>query len=470
LSLTLSPSWNWHGRTGRTAYVILGVVLFALKHNLDRIVAVYFGYDWSIFNYWIFDESGIENLDRHRGQFFAVLVLMAVPFVWIGVVLTLRRLRDADLPLLLVLLFFVPFLNLLFFLLLSLMPSADPKTTSKVAGKNRFFSRLIPDNEFGSAALGVLTTVILGLGFVVLSVYGLAEYGWGIFVGVPFFLGLNSVLIYGFHRPRPVGKCIAVAIISVFLAGISLLAIAVEGLFCVMMAAPLAMVFAIFGGLIGYVLQHRESFANSMQVSALVLFLLPALITLEHSQAPVSPLYEVQTSVIINAAPQRVWDNVVAFAELPTPDDWMFRTGIAYPMRAQITGSGAGAVRHCVFSTGAFVEPINVWDAPRLLKFGVTEQPPVMEEWSPYAKISPPHLENYLVSKQGQFLLTRLSDGRTLLEGTTWYENRFWPGAYWRLWSDFIIHRIHRRVLVHVKNLSEGQTSASGDEVSTVTR
>jgi uncharacterized membrane protein YhaH (DUF805 family) len=456
LTLALSHFWDWRGRTGRAAYVTFGVALFALKHNLDRIVATSFGYEWTIFNYWIFDESGIEHLDLHRGRFFAVLVLLAVPFVWIGVVLTLRRLRDAGLPLWLVLLFFVPFLNLLFFLLLSLMPSADLQT-SVMGRRNHIFSRLIPDSELGSAALGVLVTVIMGLAFVLLSVYGLAEYGWGIFVGVPFFLGLNSVLIYGFHRPRPIGKCIGVAIVSVFLAGVVLLAIAVEGLICVMMAAPLAMVFAIFGGLIGYVLQPRDSFSRqSMQVSALVLLLLPTLITLEHSQAPASPLYEVQTSVIINAAPERVWDNVVAFSELPPPDDWMFRTGIAYPLRAEIKGHGAGAVRHCVFSTGAFVEPITVWDSSRLLKFGVSEQPPVMQEWSPYAKISPPHLENYLVSRQGQFLLTRLSDGRTLLEGTTWYENRFWPGGYWRLWSDFIIHRIHRRVLVHVKNLSEG--------------
>lgn len=28
-------------------------------------------------------------------------------------------------------------------------------------------------------------------------------------------------------------------------------------------------------------------------------------------------------------------------------------------------------------------------------------------------------------------------------------------GTYWKLWSDHIIHRIHLRVLSHVKNLSE---------------
>ena len=81
-----------------------------------------------------------------------------------------------------------------------------------------------------------------------------------------------------------------------------------------------------------------------------------------------------------------------------------------------------------------------------------------MTELSPHDNLRPPHLENYLSSRRGRFRLTPLADGRTLLEGTTWYENRFWPGAYWRLWSDAIIHRIHRRVLDRIRNLSEHQS------------
>jgi hypothetical protein len=30
-----------------------------------------------------------------------------------------------------------------------------------------------------------------------------------------------------------------------------------------------------------------------------------------------------------------------------------------------------------------------------------------------------------------------------------------WPADYWALWSDAIIHRIHRRVLDHVRALAE---------------
>jgi hypothetical protein len=80
-----------------------------------------------------------------------------------------------------------------------------------------------------------------------------------------------------------------------------------------------------------------------------------------------------------------------------------------------------------------------------------------MRELSPW-KTTPPHLaRNYMRSRHGQFRLVALSDDRTLLEGTTWYQNYFWPQAYWREWSDAIVHRIHLRVLQHVKEQAEAR-------------
>jgi hypothetical protein len=176
----------------------------------------------------------------------------------------------------------------------------------------------------------------------------------------------------------------------------------------------------------------------------------------EWANEPEPAVRAVETEVIIDAAPAEVWPHVIAFPPLPEPDDWFFRTGIAYPQRAEIHGTGVGAVRHCVFSTGTFVEPIEVWHPPSLLRFRVTEQPEPMTEWGPY-HIHPAHLDHYLCSQQGQFHLERLPDGRTRLVGTTWYSNRMWPAAYWGLWSDYIIHRIHGRVLIHIKKLAEAQ-------------
>lgn len=105
-----------------------------------------------------------------------------------------------------------------------------------------------------------------------------------------------------------------------------------------------------------------------------------------------------------------------------------------------------------------------MWDEPRVLVFAVTQNPAPMEELTPYRHIEPPHLKGYFVSRKGQFELTRLAGNRTRLTATTWYTDRIWPSAYWRVWSDYIIHRIHLRVLEHIKKLAEADARSGADD------
>src|SRR5690242_4731637 len=109
--------WSWRGRIGRRSYLVIGLLLFALKHNFDRVLALSFGYNWGPFNYLIFfsPEESVRGLSEVDSWFYLELLLIALPFIWIGVVLTLRRLRDAGLPLWLVIVFFIPLINLIFF-------------------------------------------------------------------------------------------------------------------------------------------------------------------------------------------------------------------------------------------------------------------------------------------------------------------------------------------------------------------
>jgi uncharacterized membrane protein YhaH (DUF805 family) len=449
--------WSWHGRIGRRRYLITGLVLFALKHNIDRLLATMFDYPWGPFNYLVFFSpygNSIYGLRTPDASFYALLLLVALPFIWIGVVLTLRRLRDAALPLSLVVLFFIPLINLIFFVILAAIPGSTSSDRSSLLSAR--IGRLIPESEFGSAVFGILATAFLTALEVAFTTNGLGNYGWGLFVGIPFFLGLSSTLIYSFHRPRPLGKCLLVATISTGLVGAALFALAVEGIICLVMALPLALALALFGAFIGYVVQRRPTFATStLRVVSVGFLLIPGLILVEYGIGETPPLYKVTTSVVIKSDPETVWTHVVTFSQLPPPTEAIFKTGIAYPIRAEMHGRGPGAVRHCIFSTGPFVEPITAWDEPRLLQFDVSEQPRAMEELSLYNDLRPPHLENYFIARKGQFELKSLADGTTLLEGTTWYQNRFWPAPYWHLWSDAIIDSIHNRVLQHIKSLAE---------------
>jgi hypothetical protein len=435
---------------GRSGYALLGALLFGLKHNLDRIVAsAFFGKQWGVFNYVVPPEHGgsLLRLSPAEVRFYGAMLLLAVPFIVAGVVLTLRRLRSAGLPELLVLLFFVPVVNLAFFLVLCVVPPRDAKDHARLRG----LDRIVPRSVIGSAMAAVLVTLLLGALAVLLGVGLFERYGWGLFVGVPFAMGLLSALVYGYHAPRGLGECLLVALLAPMLLAGALLLFAVEGVVCLFMAGPIAGTLALFGGAVGYVLQRRTAPAPSPAVLAVVALFAPFLMAAEQANPAEAPLLEVTTSVEIEAPPEVVWAQVVAFSEMAPPEELLFRLGIAYPMRATLEGEGVGAVRHCVFSTGAFVEPITVWDAPRRLAFDVTAQPAPLQEWTPWRRVAPAHLDGYLRSERGEFRLVARPGGRTRLEGTTWYRHDLWPAAYWRLWSDAIIHRIHARVLRHIR-------------------
>jgi hypothetical protein len=281
-------------------------------------------------------------------------------------------------------------------------------------------------------------------------------------VGLPFALGFASAVLYGFHRPRSWPTCMGVALLGTVMLCLMLMAFALEGLICVMMAAPIMLVLALLGATVGYFVQRRglpPEIATTSLVVALAAA--PLLMGAERAADLQAPLFEVRSSVDVAAPAPVVWRSVVSFSDIPAPTEWLFKAGIAYPLRATIDGRGRGAVRHCVFTTGPFVEPIDVWDEPRLLRFDVVSLPPPMQEWTPYRQVRPPHLQGFLTAERGEFRLTPLAGGGTRLEGTTWYRHHMWPARYWQLWSDYIIHRIHLRVLRHIRAQAEAAGAPS---------
>ncbi len=272
-------------------------------------------------------------------------------------------------------------------------------------------------------------------------------YGLGIFVVAPLLVGAVAAWV---ASPTNARDTAGMGAIAAFLAAVSLLAVGLEGVFCIVMALPLALPLGALGGWLVYQADSSRSATGSL---AMLLLLTPASLVWDVKAVP--PVFAVHSAIEIAASPEQVWKHVVTFPDLPEPTEWFFRTGLAYPQRARIVGSGVGAVRYCEFSTGTFVEPIEIWHEPRLLRFGVTASPAPIHEWSPFAQVLPRHLHGYLISKHGEFRLMPLGNNRTLLEGTTWYQHGLWPAEYWRWWSDAIIHRIHMRVLTHIRTLAE---------------
>lgn len=276
-------------------------------------------------------------------------------------------------------------------------------------------------------------------------------YGWFLFAAVPFLTGFQATLALSRSRPITIGDALVVSILTVVALGVLLLAIAVEGAICLVMAAPIAGLLSLLGGIAGYWTSKWNE--SSHPVTFLLLAgVMPFGSAVEHAVHPPASTFEVTTSIDLAASPEQVWRTVLQPAQLAEPADTLMRSGIGYPRASHIEGSGASAVRYCDFSTGKLVEPVLIWDEPRQLRFRVASNPIPMQEWTPYAHLHPPHLDGFLASKQGEFRLTPLAQGGTRLEATTWYQHNLWPEQYWRVWSDNIIHRIHRMVLENIRD------------------
>jgi len=286
-----------------------------------------------------------------------------------------------------------------------------------------------------------------GLGVLTFEMYGAI-----LFLVTPTVMGFVAGLAVNWRIPHRFVSVVLAAMTSVALVGAGLLVFAFEGVMCLLMALPPAMAGSLTGALFSLLITRRGHWRQRTLV--LVALLMPCLLGAEAALVRY-PILPVVSEIEIDASPETVWRHVIGFSEMPAPTETMFRSGIAYPVRARLEGTGVGAIRYCEFSTGPFVEPITVWEPGHRLAFDVIEQPEPMHELSPYKEIYAPHLHHGLNSRRGEFLLIALPDGTTRLRGTTWYQVNMGPQWYWRRWSDHVIHGIHRRVLEHIKTLSE---------------
>lgn len=460
------------------AYALSGFGLMLVKYAVEA--AAIWWYTASFFAPWDFLNpllSARTAILRPAPEWLPwALFVWTLPFLWIAISMSVRRAADAGGSAWEGLLVLVPLFNLIVMLGLCFLPSRPGDRWSRrpqTAGDARQTNTAQPANtaqsesnepHVPSAVLGLGASLLIGAVMMLVSVYLFESYGASLFLGTPLLMGAAAAYIHNRPYPRSYGASLGLGMLSIAVGFAALLLFAAEGLICIMMAAPLLAPVGAAGGIIGKAIADATRRGGHDLLAAVLV--LPVLAGGESLLGRVLPRhgreYEVMSALQIDAPPSAVWQHVIDFPELPEPTEWYFRWGIACPLRAAIDGRGVGATRYCEFTTGTFVEPITAWEAPHRLAFDVTEQPPPMFELSPYRHVHPPHLDGYLRSNRGEFRLVALPGGRTRLEGRTWYEVEMFPQWYWTAWSDWLIHRIHERVLRHIKTLAEQRARETG--------
>jgi hypothetical protein len=278
-------------------------------------------------------------------------------------------------------------------------------------------------------------------------------FGLAIFAGLPFATGVSCGVIIR-RAGGTFGQAIAAAMTLIGAVILILCAMAMEGIICVFMAAPIGAGLTFIGAVMGFFLAKKRIADGTLQSAAWLSIV--ALVALEGWNPP-APLEDITSSeVVINAPAARVWAELHDIRDLPPTNNLLFRFGVAHPMGTVTEGQGVGAARLCKLSTGDMPEIVTVWKPGQELRFKVLSTPASMRELGLFGQtIDAHHLHSAYASLEGGFKLEPLPGGRTRLVGESRYLLNIAPAAYWNLWTKEIVHMVHRRVLEHVKTRAE---------------
>lgn len=371
----------------------------------------------------------------------ALAFVFSLGVAWALALLSFRRASRSGMGYALAALSVVPAIQIAAVTLLALLPLDPPDVK--------------PDPEEGSDVAHIIQGVIAGMAIIVFAVLVSAvtfgAYGWGLFVLTPFLVGFTTAYVANRRVVLDVGKTLMLVTAAAALGTLVLVMLALEGLVCILFAAPLGWGVAVAGGALGReaaLVVHRPG-KPLMSVA-----ILPAVFAFEAAMPPAVPI-TMQQTIDIAASPSDVWGALTSSDPIASSPGLVGQAGLAYPIRGRLIGQGVGAERVGEFSTGTARERITEWAPGRKLAFTVLSQPPAMEEMSPYRRVHAPHVSGYFETAQTSFEMQGLPGGGTRLTARATHVLRMDPVLYWEPVARWAIRHNVSRVLRDLKQKAE---------------
>lgn len=287
-------------------------------------------------------------------------------------------------------------------------------------------------------ALGTLVGVLLQLGGYLLTRGDRSEFGWVMFVVVPFVSGFAVAAVV--RRPRRVAACVVAGGIITFSV---LLFTGWEGIICCAMSLPLVGAGVAIGAYIGYRVRGRfiDQMAAPGRAAALIVFLSPFFIAaadrVERPFRAVQQREVFTTETTVSASPERTWDLVAQMQKLDGPRPFLLRAGLPIPTRCELSATAVGARRVCYFDSGIIAQEVTEWQRPSFMGLRVTENTLPGRHWLSFIDAS------YELFPEGR--QTRIVRHTTI--GTRLYPRWYWrPLERWGVTSEheFVFSNLQR--------------------------
>jgi len=298
----------------------------------------------------------------------------------------------------------------------------------------RFGSRVFPRN----AAFQVMT-----LGFMVF---------------LPIAIGFITIFLIERRQPQSFWTWLLVPWVAVFAGEAATAAAFWEGLICIVMFTPIAMVASSVGGVAAGLIARRARSRRTNNISLVCVMCLPLLMSgFEQRFLEQRDLRNVESLIDIQAAPALVWKNVERVRSIDPAElqpSWSHAIGFPNPVEATLSQEGIGGVRHASFEGGVlFIETIDTWEPEHRLGFSIRAQT---------EQIPPTTLDEHVTVGgkffdvlHGEYTLESLASGGTRLHLVSRHRVSTDFNWYAHLWTDAVMNDLQRRILLVVKNRSE---------------
>lgn len=245
------------------------------------------------------------------------------------------------------------------------------------------------------------------------------------------------------------------AAIMVFLVSTTILNM--EGLICWIMALPVFLVVAAVTAVITGAI--RDSlYWKKTRLSVSLFILLPFLLAPIEQQVRIEPkLFTVNTSIQINAAPDKIWENVVRVREIKESEDkgkLSKYMGFPRPIKAELDSLKIGGVRKAIFSKGlVFDEKVKYYEHEKKMSFSIT---PLTEQIP--ATTLDEHVTiggKYFTVLDGNYELEKIGENKYNLILYSHFTMNTTFNFYSGLWSELIMKDIQNNILQVIKNRCE---------------
>lgn len=235
--------------------------------------------------------------------------------------------------------------------------------------------RILGDRSFRLSVL--LTLLFLVTGFAFLH-FGLAAYGWWLFVLLPVVLGLSLGALP--HKRSVVTG--GVLCLIAFLIG--LVALGFEGILCVVMVLPVVLPLVFLGAVLTHLADRYRQLKTTDKLPVLVLPLFVFLFGAPVEKAMVADkkkVIEVKSEITLPYSPRQVYDAIKSVDTLDAEKSFLMKLDLPVPQKCVLEQEEVGGLRTCYFSGGKIVERITALERGKLLKMNVISYTLTGRKW-----------------------------------------------------------------------------------------